>query len=60
MICVSFTVLQQEMDPENPECVLDGLILQQMKEVETLGKPVNFTDEAISALVLDVFFGSMC
>ncbi len=47
--------LQQELDPENPECVLDGLILQQMKEYETLGKPVNFTDDVIGALIFDLF-----
>ncbi len=50
-----FALLQQELDPENPECVLDGLILQQMKEYETLGKPINFTDEMLGALVFDVF-----
>ncbi len=55
----SFALLQQELDPENPECVLDGLILQQMKEYETLGKPVNFTDEVLGALICNVFAAGM-
>ena len=54
-----FALLQQEMDPENPECVLDGLILQQMKEYETLGQPVNFTDEVLGALTIDMFGAGM-
>ncbi len=50
--------MQEELDHENPECVLDGLILQQMKEYQTLGQPVNFTDEILGALVANVFIGS--
>ncbi len=49
--------VQQEMDPENPECVLDGLILQQMKEVESSGKAEVFTDEMLGAFQFIVLSG---
>ncbi len=47
--------LQAELDPENPECVLDGLILQQMKEFESSGKADVFTDDVLGVLCFDLF-----
>ncbi len=52
--CCFFSV-QAELDPENPECVLDGLILQQMKEFESSGKAEIFTDDALNALTYELF-----
>ncbi len=45
------------MDPENPECVLDGLILQQIKEIESSGKSEVFSDDVLGVICFDLFEG---
>ncbi len=50
-------VMQMEMDVENPACVIDGLILQQLNEIRSTGKSEIFTDDMLGALCFNVFEG---
>ena len=48
-------VMQMEMDVENPVCVIDGLLLQQLNEIESTGKSEIFTDDVLGVLCMDLF-----
>ncbi len=42
---------------ENPACVIDGLILQQLNEMKSTGKSEIFTDDVLGVLCFNLFEG---
>ncbi len=50
---------QAALDEENPECVLDGLIQYQRREIQSEGEAKVFTDEVLGAIISVTFLGGI-